>query len=119
MQNKRRGFLARAEVLWLGCGLTAAAIAVIATAQVPTTIEDFFLPGTQPNGLIVPIQDSNDCALCHGNFDADHEPFRPWAASPMGQTARDPLFFAAMAIANQDAAFAGDLCLRCHTPGGW
>jgi hypothetical protein len=33
------------------------------------------------------------------------EPFRPWNASPMGQAARDPLFWAAVAIANQDAAF--------------
>src|SRR5690606_30522477 len=47
------------------------------------------------------------------------EPTEPWAASMMGQAARDPLFWASMAIAEQDAAFAGDLCLRCHTPGGW
>src|SRR5690606_32105419 len=32
---------------------------------------------------------------------------------------RDPVFQAAMTIANQDASFAGELCLRCHTPGGW
>ena len=25
----------------------------------------------------------------------------------------------ALTIANQDAAFAGDLCLRCHAPVGW
>ena len=37
----------------------------------------------------------------------------------MGQAARDPLFHACLAVANQDAAFAGDLCIRCHTPGGW
>ncbi|USN98616.1 MAG: hypothetical protein H6810_10650 [Phycisphaeraceae bacterium] len=118
MLNKRRGFLARAEALWIGGGL-AGALTVLAIAQVPTTINDFFLPGTQPNGLDVAIQDANDCRLCHGDFDPDQEPYRPWAASAMGQAARDPLFFAAMAIANQDAAFAGDLCLRCHTPGGW
>ncbi len=37
----------------------------------------------------------------------------------MGQAARDPLFHACLAVANQDAAFAGDLCIRCHTPAGW
>jgi len=37
----------------------------------------------------------------------------------MAQSARDPLFYACLTIANQDAAFAGDICLRCHTPGGW
>ena len=37
----------------------------------------------------------------------------------MSQAARDPLFFATMTIANQDAPESGDLCLRCHTPDGW
>ena len=119
MRSNRRGFVLRAETLWSGAAVLGALGAVVAIAQVPTTINDFFLPGTQPNDLVVPIQDSNNCANCHGNFDEDHEPFRPWAASPMGQAARDPLFFACLAIANQDAAFAGDLCIRCHTPGGW
>ncbi len=119
MQHKRAGFFGRAEVLWAVGGLTAVAMTIAATGQVPTTLNDFFLPGTQPNGLMVPIQDSNECALCHGNFDPDLEPYRPWAASPMGQAARDPIFFACLTIANQDASFAGDLCLRCHTPGGW
>ena len=119
MRQKRRGFLARTEVLWVGCGLVAGALTVIAVAQVPTTLNDFFLPGTQPGALEIPIQDSFDCSFCHGNYDELHEPFRPWNASPMGQAARDPLFWACLAIANQDAAFAGDFCLRCHTPGGW
>lgn len=37
----------------------------------------------------------------------------------MSQAARDPLFFACLAISNQDAPQSGDLCLRCHTPPGW
>lgn len=37
----------------------------------------------------------------------------------MGNTMRDPLFLATMVIAEQDAPGSGDLCLRCHTPGGW
>jgi hypothetical protein len=119
MRHSRRGFLAKTEVLWVGFGLAAGAVTVLAVAQVPTTINDFFLPGTQPNSLNVPMQDSLECALCHGGYDEEHEPYRPWNASPMGQAARDPLFYACLAIANQDAAFAGDLCIRCHTPGGW
>jgi cytochrome c553 len=37
----------------------------------------------------------------------------------MGQAARDPLFHAQLAIAEQDAADSGELCIRCHSPGGW
>jgi hypothetical protein len=119
MSKTRRAFVARAEVLW-AAGLTiAAGGAAISIAGLPTNLDDFFGPGTQPNQLNVPIQDSNDCALCHGNFDPVAEPFTPWNASVMGQAARDPLFWAAVAVANQDAQGGGDTCIRCHTPGGW
>jgi len=119
MSNTRRAFISRAEVLWAaGLAIVAAGTAVT-IAGLPTNLDDFFGPGTQPNELNVPLQDSNDCATCHGGFDEEHEPYRPWNASPMGQAARDPLFWAAVAIANQDAPASGDTCIRCHTPGGW
>ena len=94
---------------------------------VPTTLEDFFLPGTQPGGVdLVPIFDSNNCVLCHADFDKaepplppDAEPYRNWLGGMMAQATRDPVSWAAISIANQDADFGGDLCLRCHTPGGW
>ena len=89
--------------------------------QVPTTLDDFRMPGTQPNMLEKGhgIVGADTCASCHGFFDEEHDPYATWSASMMGQSMRDPLFLAAMTIANQDAAFAGDLCLRCHSPGGW
>lgn len=119
MSNTRRAFISRAEVLWAtGLAIVAAGTAVT-IAGLPTNLDDFFGPGTQPNELNIPLHDSNDCATCHGGFDEEHEPFRPWNASPMGQSARDPLFWAAVAIANQDAPASGDTCLRCHAPGGW
>ena len=108
-----------------GWSLCAGGAAVAVSAgmalgqQVPTTIEDFFQPGTQPETIGVEIQSVQDCDSCHGNYDLEHEPLRAWAASMMGQSMRDPLSLAAFAIAEQDAAFAGDLCLRCHTPAGW
>jgi hypothetical protein len=37
----------------------------------------------------------------------------------MGQAGRDPWFWAAFAVAQNDAADAGEFCLRCHTPRGW
>lgn len=99
------------------CALLFAAAA--AAQQVPTTLDDFFMPGTQPETLNTEILSFSNCASCHGNYDLVHEPLRNWAASMMGQSMRDPLFRAAFTIAEQDVAFAGDLCLRCHTPGGW
>lgn len=111
----------RAEVVWAGAlcvGLGGTLIGV-SFATVPTTLRDFFGPGTQPGMLIDEVRSATRCDSCHGDFDRVTEPFRPWAASMMGQAMRDPIFIAAMTIAEQDAAFAGDLCLRCHTPGGW
>ena len=104
-----------AFVVIIACACAPAA----GQTQVPTTLADFFGPGTQPLELTDVIVDAKDCKSCHGGYDAANEPFGPWAASMMGQAMRDPLFVACMAIAEQDAAFAGDLCLRCHTPGGW
>ncbi|MFN0132254.1 MAG: hypothetical protein ACKVW3_06955, partial [Phycisphaerales bacterium] len=109
----------RRERVWVGCVLVGLVVATIASATIPTTLRDFFLPGSQPGVLHNAIASADKCMGCHGNFNAATEPFRPWAASMMGQAARDPVFYAALAVANQDAAFAGDLCLRCHTPGGW
>ncbi|QYU67344.1 oligosaccharide flippase family protein [Leptolyngbya sp. 15MV] len=109
----------RREALWVGLlvgGLTTVSLSV---ATIPTTIQNFFLAGTQPNMLLEPIADAQECMACHAYFDAEKEPGRLWAASMMGQSARDPIFHAALAIANQDAAFAGELCIRCHVPGGW
>lgn len=37
----------------------------------------------------------------------------------MGQSARDPLFYAGLAIANNDAAGAGEFCIRCHVPNAF
>lgn len=37
----------------------------------------------------------------------------------MSQAGRDPLLWAALSVANNDAPGAGDYCLRCHTPKGW
>ncbi len=108
----------RREVLWVS--LVGGAVATLTFAlPAPSTLNDFFGPGTQPNTLTDPILTAQACSFCHGNYDETHEPFRPWAASMMGQAARDPLFHACLAIANQDAPGSGDLCIRCHTPGGW
>ena len=113
-----RGFVRPREALWAG----SAALALGATATLgtlPTTLTDYFGPGTQPTEINEYMLAGTDCSSCHGGFNSVQEPFRPWAASMMGQAMRDPVFHAALAVANADAAFAGDLCLRCHAPSGW
>lgn len=37
----------------------------------------------------------------------------------MAQAARDPVFRAALAVANQDVPGCGEFCIRCHSPRGW
>jgi len=123
----------RSAVYWLAIGCTlVAAVSVVAGAYrssgrpLPTTLLDFFQPGSQPNGEVVYAEfiSSGNCKLCHEYQEdaADAAPtviYNPWQGSMMAQAARDPLFYACLAVANADAAFAGDLCLRCHTPGAW
>jgi hypothetical protein len=101
--------------------ITLLLLATPAAAQLPlpTTERDFEQPGTQPNTLNTEILYSTACSSCHGFFDIVEEPYQPWSASMMAQASRDPIFHACLAIAEQDSAFAGDLCLRCHTPGAW
>lgn len=104
--------------LLAGAGFATAALAP-PMSLLNTTFRDFIQPGTQPLTLTHPISDSQTCAGCHGNFDLVSEPYRPWASSMMAQATRDPIFHAALAVANQDAQDSGELCLRCHTPSGW
>ncbi len=89
---------------------------------VPTTVDAFFLAGSQPDGDVVyeTFRSAASCQFCH-RFDDSTELLihSKWQGSMMAHAAEDPLFRACLAIANQDAAFAGDICIRCHSPGGW
>ncbi|MDZ4805755.1 MAG: hypothetical protein SGI90_12925 [Candidatus Eisenbacteria bacterium] len=88
------------------------------SGRIPTTLRDFRMPGTQPFGLIGFTRSSN-CQTCHGGYDTAAEPAHAWKGSMMAQAGRDPLFYACLAIANQDAPSSGDMCIRCHSPFGW
>ena len=126
--GSRRGRLATASRSMLVIGLPVASLVAGATSapsplqgqtQVPATLQDFLHPGTQPNEINVAIFESFTCASCHGNYNPEQEPYEQWAASMMGQAGRDPIFYAALAIANQDVEFGGEACLRCHALGAW
>lgn len=92
--------------------LSAAAHAAV---DVPTDVQ---MPGTQP-GQVSQIESVSRCDNCHGHFAPAGEPWYNWAGGMMSQAGRDPLFWATVAIAEQDFDGAGDLCLRCHAPEGW
>jgi hypothetical protein len=79
-----------------------------------TTLEDFFFPGTQPGALSDPVMLPAACDVCHTATIVD-----PWRGSMMSQAGNDPLFWAALEVANHDAPGSGTYCLRCHTPKGW
>jgi hypothetical protein len=100
---------------------------VAVRAQMATTLDNFFQPGTQPDtskGVdFEPIKSAENCRVCHEFYEpaleAEYPIYSRWAGSMMANAARDPLFQACLTIANQDAAFSGDLCIRCHSPSGW
>jgi uncharacterized repeat protein (TIGR01451 family) len=94
--------------------LTLATSIAVPRSVLTTTLQDFFLPGTQPRTLNVPIPPSVDCDTCHSAPIYDR-----WRGSMMSQAGRDPLVWAALATANVGAPNSGEYCLRCHTPQGW
>ena len=97
-------------------------------AWVPLAVQDDPLvrqPGSQPSDGVA-LQPVEQCVSgCHGGYDPAVEPARHWGGSMMAQAGRDPLFWAALTVAAQDSIWAigrpnaTDLCLRCHSPGGW
>jgi len=95
--------------------LALAAVPLILATTVPTAVQ---LPGTQPLE-VQQLKKPDDCGGCHGDYDLAVEPYRNWQGGMMAQAGRDPLFWACLAIAEQDFDGAGDLCIRCHFPAGW
>jgi hypothetical protein len=101
-------------------GMGAGRMARGAQTQLPTRPADFVQPGTQPAVALDNFLHSSFCGSCHGGYlPGDEEPYDSWAASMMAQSARDPIWRAAVAVANADAAGAGETCIRCHAPVGW
>ena len=76
------------------------------------------LPGTQPSE-IGNLESPNKCDNCHGGYNSAVEPAHNWRGSMMSHAGRDPIFWATMAIAEQDFDGVGDLCIRCHSTAGW
>jgi hypothetical protein len=88
---------------------------IFAADVVPTDVQQ---PGTQPME-IGNLESPNKCDNCHGGYNSAVEPSHNWSGSMMSHAGRDPIFWATLAIAEQDFDGAGDLCLRCHSTAGW
>jgi hypothetical protein len=87
----------------------------MAADVVPTEIQQ---PGTQP-GEVGNLESPDKCDNCHGGYNTAVEPAFNWRGSMMANAGRDPIFWATLAIAEQDFDGSGDLCIRCHSAGGW
>ena len=97
----------------------------------PTTANDFFQPGQQPEPMTPegdPYQQMlssiYNCANCHKVDDDQNEeyvvgPFNTWTTSMMAHSARDVIWQAALAISNTEATMSGEYCIRCHAPQSW
>jgi hypothetical protein len=99
----------------LACLTLVIAITAQAATEVPAVIQQ---PGTQP-GEVSNLESPNKCDNCHGGYNSAVEPAHNWRGSMMAHAGRDPIFWATVAIAEQDFDGAGDLCIRCHSTTGW
>jgi hypothetical protein len=82
---------------------------------VPNEIQQ---PGTQPQE-VSNLESPDKCDNCHGGYNTAVEPAFNWRGSMMANASRDPIFWATLAVAEQDFDGSGDLCIRCHSTGGW
>ncbi len=103
----------------------AATLFACALAWPVPGLAQIFQPGTQPaghpGGIVTPLQPTNPCRTCHAGYDDtdDYEPWESWRGSLMASAGRDPVFRAALAIAEEDHPDAADFCVRCHSLGAW
>ncbi len=105
---------------WLPVITIAFFIAVGASAFMFPDVTTVFLPGTQP-GVVQTFESPTLCQSCHQTGGSGHivTITNDWKGSMMAQSARDPIFYAAVAVANKYVAGSGEFCIRCHSPTGW
>jgi hypothetical protein len=102
------------RLLLLAVWLSFSTLAGAATT-VPMEVQ---MPGTQP-GQAGNLESIDKCDNCHQDNDPVVTIAQDLRGSMMAHAGRDPLYWATVAIAEQDFDGSGDLCIRCHTMGGW
>jgi hypothetical protein len=117
----------RLRGLGLLCGLAVLLSGTAAVAWSPLAVDQdplIRMPGTQHDDGVV-LGGSGNCLSCHDDTPNNIELGFGWRGSMMGQAARDPFFWATVAVAAQDSIWAvgrpnaTDICIRCHSPSGW
>lgn len=111
----------RTKSWWAICTLVVLAVLAVGKLEAGPGAIDFTAHGTQP-GLQSALLSSDECFGCHGGFAGSERQFMPhstWSGSMMAHAGRDPLFWAALDVANHDLPGSGDFCLRCHAPEAW
>jgi hypothetical protein len=114
--NKLRSILVLCSIILV----TAMALSYSPRGSNPKKTNNVFLPGTQPN-IVQTFELYSQCQNCH-QTQATGFPVtitQDWHGSPMGQAARDPIFYATVAVANKYVNGVGEFCIRCHSPTGW
>lgn len=78
---------------------------------------------TQPGELVNDLFLTEQCAFCHGynnaSVDLDepsYSPFNTWQGTLMANSARDPVFWAGIQVAEADDPEETQTCVRCHAP---
>lgn len=105
------------SVRWLGKGVAPSAALLL---LLPT---DVAAAPTQPGELVNPLFTADSCDFCHMYPNPDDQaglppyaPVRTWQGSLMANSARDPVFWAGVAVADADDPGHTELCVRCHSP---
>ena len=72
------------------------------SASLATTVpNEVRMPGTQELQVST-FDPSSNCEMCHGQYDPEVSPYETWSGSMMAHASRDPMFWAALPIAEQD-----------------
>jgi hypothetical protein len=124
----------------LGAMLSRSATHAVASGDMPSlhdgrhggvllggAVLDFTPHGTQPLAGVPGMEAPDGCSGCHryrtgsplSPTAGEYMPDNTWGGSMMAHATRDPLFWAALDVANADVPGVGDYCLKCHTPVGW
>lgn len=81
---------------------------------------------TNPGELVNDLAPSSDCNYCHAFANQDDlftaPPYAPqtnWTPTMMANAARDPVFWAGVALASQDDPEHTEECIRCHSPNAF